>query len=106
MSKRTRIILILVAAAIVGIWIAVWISLHPSWIGEQPGTADYVHKTIGLFTDLPHATVEMVYSQIDNLLSWLVVAFIVRRYVDRKMAAEHKRLDDEHGYDHDEHVDK
>ena len=102
---KHRAIFITVAVIVFAALIGLWVASHQSWIGEQPGSADYIHKVVGLLTDLPHMTAELFYSQVDNLLSWVVVAFIVRRYVDRKVAAEHERLDEEHGYDHKEHED-
>ncbi len=47
---------ILGVIALIGISMGLFFSSHPSWVGEQPGNADYVHRTLGPLSDLPHMT--------------------------------------------------
>jgi hypothetical protein len=92
MTKRLAVIL---GIAVVLVWlVAFWIGSHQTWIGEQPGTANYVHKTVGLLTDLPHSTVEIFWSLMENIVVFSVLwAFGKNRL--------HRQIDAEHGYHHD-----
>ena len=105
MKTRTKIIIGIVIGCIV-LGVALFLAANPSWIGEQPSSSNYIHKTIGLISDLPHATAELIFAQIDNIISWFVVAIIVRKYVQK----QHEKIDAEHGYVHDKdgqvHKDK
>lgn len=68
-----------------------------TWIGEQPDYANYWHKTVGLFTDLPHLTVEAVVDVIENAAIF-GGAYLLGR---RKLRKEHATFDREHGITHD-----
>ena len=92
--KTKRIVIAVVAFLVVAGLVALWISTHPSWVGEQPGTANYVHKTVGLLTDLPHSTVEIFWSALENIVTFLILWTIGRNRL-------HKKIDAEHGYRHD-----
>jgi hypothetical protein len=90
----------IVAIVIVVLFVFVlWISTHANWVGEQSGTSDYVHKTVGLITDMPHATAELFYSAIENGIVLSIGYWLAKRN-DRK---EHAKLDQEHGIEHDQH---
>jgi len=45
----------------------------PSWIGEKAVRAGYLQKTVGLITDAPHATAELFYSSIENIVILAVI---------------------------------
>lgn len=68
------------------------------WIGEQPSTSNYIHKTAGLLSDLPHLTTELFYSGLENI----VILGIGWIWAKRRFAKEHARLDKEHGFTHEE----
>ena len=68
-----------------------------SWVGEQPETAGYFQKTVGLITDAPHATAELFFATMENLVI-LIVGFNWGKYRWRQ---EHKRFDAEHNIKHD-----
>jgi hypothetical protein len=70
--------------------------LASQWIGEQPSNADYIHKTAGLITDPAHATAEIFYSTIENVII-LTVGYM---WGKRALKKQHKLLDDEHGFTH------
>lgn len=71
--------------------------IHPSWVGEQPETAGYLQKAFGLITDAPHATAELFYSTLENVII-LLVGFSWGKY---RWNQEHKRFDDEHNIEHE-----
>jgi hypothetical protein len=66
------------------------------WIGEQPITSNYFHKAIGLITDAPHATAEIFYSTIENVII-LTFGFI---WGKKSLKKQHDILDAEHGHKH------
>ena len=72
--------------------------LLATWIGEQPSSANYVHKTIGLLTDAAHVTGELVYSFFEQI----VTVAIVYVWTKRKFRKEHARFDEQHGIIHDD----
>ena len=47
-SKVRFVYLILGTIAAIGIAMGLFFSSHPTWVGEQAGSADYVHRTLGL----------------------------------------------------------
>jgi hypothetical protein len=55
-----------------------------------------LRKTIGLITDAPHATAELFYSTIENVV-FLVAGFAWGKRIWNK---EHKKFDEEHGVKH------
>jgi hypothetical protein len=55
-----------------------------------------LRKTIGLITDAPHATAELFYSTIENVV-FLVAGLAWGKRIWNK---EHKKFDDEHGVKH------
>ena len=62
-------------------------------IGECPSTCDYVHKTLGLLSDGPHITSEVVISLIE-----VAIGFVFgRRYAWTKL---HRKFDKEHDIQH------
>ena len=72
--------------------------IHPSWVGEQPDSAGYVQKAFGLLTDAAHATAELFYSAVENVIVFVAAIFLGKRAIRR----EHARLDAEHGFpEHD-----
>jgi hypothetical protein len=71
--------------------------LHPSWVGEQGENAGYLQKSFGLITDAPHATAELFYSTLENVII-LIVGFSWGRYRWRQ---EHKKFDQEHNIEHE-----
>ena len=101
MSRRS---LALVAIPVIGtlVLIAIILVAHfgGSWAGEQPPSAGYVRKTVGLLTDAPHATAEMLYSGLENILVLTVGFFLGKRALRR----QHLAIDAEHGVDHDQAV--
>jgi hypothetical protein len=92
------IFLILGVLATLGITMGIFFSLHPTWVGEQAGNANYVHRTLGLLSDLPHMTVEMFYDAVENSGVFVVIWFFTRR----RWRAEHAKFDAEHGIHHEE----
>lgn len=97
-SSVRWIVLILGILAAIGVTMGVFFSNHPTWIGEQPATADYLHRALGLISDMPHATAEMFYDAVENSIVFCVVWFFARK----RWAVEHARFDAEHGIDHTE----
>jgi hypothetical protein len=90
--------LILGAVAAIGITMGLFFSIHPVWVGEQSGNADYVHRTLGLLSDLPHMTVELFYDAIENSVVFCI-AFLIARRALRK---EHELFDTQHGISHED----
>lgn len=84
---------IVIALAIIGLGHI----LHPAWVGEQNPVSDYLRKTVGLITDAPHATAELFYSAIENVL----IVIVGYQWGKRAIAREHAKLDAEHGIEHD-----
>ena len=70
--------------------------VHPQWVGEQAGNSGYWQKAFGLITDAPHATAELFYSTVENVVI-LAVGFA---WGKRKWNQEHKRFDKEHNIEH------
>jgi type III secretory pathway component EscT len=96
-KKIWFIYLILGTVAAIGIAMGLFFSSHPTWVGEQPGNADYVHRTLGLLSDLPHMTAELFYDAIENSIVFCV-AFLIARRAFRK---EHELFDIQHGISHE-----
>jgi hypothetical protein len=98
MSKNNKIFL-LVPVIVVIILLAI-IGLghlfHPSWVGEQSGNAGYWQKAFGLITDAPHATAELFYSTLEDL----VILSIGIAYGKRRWKQEHKTFDEQHDIEH------
>jgi hypothetical protein len=98
MSKNNKIFL-LVPVLVVIILLAI-IGLghlfHPSWVGEQSGSAGYWQKAFGLITDAPHATAELFYSTLEDL----VILCIGITYGKRRWKQEHKTFDEQHDIEH------
>lgn len=98
-SKKVWFIyLILGTVAATGIGMGIFFSSHPTWVGEQPGNADYVHRTLGLLSDLPHMTVELFYDAVENTIVFCV-AFLIGRRAFRR---EHELFDLQHGICHED----
>ena len=95
MTKHTRVLLAVGAAVVVIATVAIWVTTHQSWVGEQPDTADYFHKTVGLLTDLPHSTVEIFWSAIENVVTFTILWTLGKGRL-------HRQIDKEHGYEHDD----
>ena len=72
--------------------------IAPSWIGEKAVSVGYLQKTVGLITDAPHATAELFYSSIENIVI-LAVGF---SWGKRRWRREHEEFDREHGVVHDD----
>ena len=70
--------------------------LNPPSVGEQSSNSGYLRKTIGLITDAPHATAELFYSTIENVV-FLVAGLAWGKRIWNK---EHKKFDEEHGVKH------
>ena len=70
--------------------------VNPSWVGEQSGQSGYLRKAIGLITDAPHATAELFYSTVENI----VILFIGLAWGKRIWRKEHKKFDEEHNIEH------
>ena len=99
-SKKNKVwfvYLILGTVAAIGIAMGLFFSGHPTWVGEQAGNADYVHRTLGLLSDLPHMTAELFYDAIENSIVFCV-AFLIARRAFRK---EHELFDIQHGISHE-----
>jgi hypothetical protein len=86
------VIVIIILLAIIG---AVHL-IQPQWIGEQPGTAGYFQKAVGLITDAPHATAELFYSTLEDV----VILLVGLAWGKRLWRKEHKKFDEEHGVKH------
>ena len=67
------------------------------WIGEQPASSNYAHRTVGLLTDPAHMTVEILVNTFEALLVF-TFGFVVGK---RALKRQHDELDAEHGYTHD-----
>jgi type III secretory pathway component EscT len=96
-KKVWFVYLILGTIAAIGIAMGLFFSSHPSWVGEQAGNADYVHRTLGLLSDLPHMTAELFYDAIENSIVFCI-AFLIARRAFRK---EHELFDMQHGISHE-----
>lgn len=97
--KNSRQLLILVPMfVLLGAFATIGLGhlFHPAWVGEQGEHAGYLQKSIGLITDAPHATAELFYSSLENIII-LVVGFSWGRY---RWNQEHKKFDQEHNIDH------
>jgi hypothetical protein len=94
--NRIFIVVPILVIAVVVTVIGVTHLLHPTWVGEQPASSGYYQKAIGLITDAPHATAELFYSTIENLVI-LAVGFSWGRSRWRR---EHEKFDQEHGVEH------
>ena len=92
------IYVILGVVALIGITMGLFYSGHPGWVGEQAGNANYIHRTLGLLSDLPHLTGELFYDAIENSIVFCI-AFLLARNSFRK---EHAQFDQEHGITHDD----
>ncbi len=97
-KKVWFVYLILGTVAAIGIAMGLFFSSHPTWVGEQAGDADYVHRTLGLLSDLPHMTAELFYDTIENSIVFCV-AFLIARRAFRK---EHELFDIQHGISHED----
>jgi len=86
------VIVIIILFAIIG---AVHL-IHSQWIGEQPGGSGYLQKAVGLITDAPHATAELFYSTVEDL----VILAVGLAWGKRLWRKEHKKFDDDHGVKH------
>ncbi len=87
------VVVVVVLLAIIGLGHLI----DPHWIGEQPDTSDYFQKTFGLITDAPHATAELLYSTIEDIVI-LGVGFSWGKYLWKQ---EHKKFDTEHNIEHE-----
>jgi hypothetical protein len=70
--------------------------IYPNWVGEQPGNAGYFQKSFGLITDAPHATSELFYSTVENVIV-LTIGFV---WGKKALKKQHQQLDEEHGHVH------
>jgi hypothetical protein len=98
MNSRNKFFLLapFIIIAIVFLTIGMAHLVHPSWVGEQYSKSGYLRKAVGLITDAPHATAELFYSTIENIVI-LAIGFAWGKRIWRK---EHKKFDDEHGVRH------
>lgn len=97
-SKSLAVILVLVGVlGALGIYMGLFFSSHSSWIGEQPSTANFVHRTLGLVSDMPHMTAELFYDGILDTVS-IIGIYVFGKNFFRK---EHEKFDEEHGIHHD-----
>ena len=96
-KKVWFVYVILGTIAAIGIAMALFFSTHPTWVGEQPGDADYVHRTLGLLSDLPHMTAELFYDAVENSIVFCVAFLMARRAFRR----EHELFDLQHGISHE-----
>ena len=87
------VIVILTLLAIIGIGHVI----DPHWVGEQSSNENYYRKAFGLITDAPHATSELFYSTLESIVV-LIIGYAVGK---NALAKQHKKLDEEHGYEHD-----
>ena len=71
--------------------------IDPKWIGEQPDGSGYIQKAFGLITDAPHATAELFYSTLEDIVI-LAVGFTWGRH---KLRQEHKKFDIQHNIEHE-----
>jgi hypothetical protein len=69
---------------------------NSSWVGEQSVSSGYIQKSYGLITDAPHATSELFYSTIENIIV-LSIGYI---WGKKALKNQHQELDSEHGYSH------
>lgn len=83
---------------VLGIAMTLFFATHPSWVGEQSGSANYIHKTFGLVSDMPHLSGEIFIDIITNSVTFIVVG----GYALRKLRKEHENFDRIHGIDHKE----
>jgi len=86
------VVVIIIVLAIIGFVHMV----HPQWIGEQSGVSGYVRKTVGLITDAPHATAELFYSTVEDL----VILAAGLAWGKRLWRKEHRQFDKEHNIEH------
>jgi len=86
------VIVIIIVLAIIGF---VHI-IYPQWIGEQAGESGYFQKAVGLITDAPHATAELFYSTVEDL----VILAVGLAWGKRLWRKEHKKFDEEHDIKH------
>jgi hypothetical protein len=72
---------------------------HLHFIGECPNIAhcDYWHKTLGLLSDGPHITAELVTDLLENIVIWVIAFTLGRRTL-------HRRFDKQHGLKHTDDV--
>jgi|SRR5665213_567973 len=95
-SKATVVVISIIAVvAVVASVLGYLLNAHTAWIGEQASTSNYVHKTVGLLTDMPHFSGELVYSLLENIVTFAILWTLGKNRL-------HKQIDAEHGYEHDE----
>ena|ERR1035437_1104318 len=103
-SPKSRFLIGVIIGILLGLGIelAVFFYTHPSWVGEQPSSANYVHKTLGLISDFPHMSGEVFYITLENLIGFVVIYVAA----NKKIHKEHAQFDQEHGIIHDKGEDK
>jgi len=98
MKKSNRVflvvpvIVIIIVLAIIGLVHVV----QPQWIGEQADKSGYFQKAVGLITDAPHATAELFYSTVEDL----VILAVGLAWGKRLWRKEHKKFDEDHDIEH------
>ena len=99
MNKNSKIFLAVPGIVIVVVLVVIGLMhlVHPSWVGEQSSNAGYFQKAIGLITDAPHASSELFYSSIENI----IILMVSYNWAKIRIKQEHKKIDDEHGISHD-----
>lgn len=103
MKKHTKVAIIAaVIVAILACLIGWFLNSHAGWIGEQPETSTYIRKTIGLLSDMPHFTGELIFDAIENTITFFVIWFVAQSQITKRVESEHARLDAEHGIQHNE----
>ena len=103
-SPKSRFLIGVIIGVLVALAIelAVFFYTHPSWVGEQPSSANYVHKTLGLISDFPHMSGEVFYITLENLIGFVVIYIAA----NKKIHKEHAEFDQEHGITHDKGENK
>jgi len=67
-------------------------------VGECPSTCDYVHKTLGLLSDGPHITAEIIVSVVEEVVVFTLGYWWAKKRIWKKL---HDKFDRDHGLSHD-----
>ena len=74
-----------------------------TFIGECPEAAhcNYWHKTLGLLSDLPHLTAEIVVDTVESVILFAAAWFFAKSNLKARFARDHAAFDAEHGIVHE-----
>jgi hypothetical protein len=96
MKNKYFLVVPVIVIAILLVIIGLGHLIDPKWVGEQVDSSSYVRKTFGLITDAPHATAELFYSTVEDV----VILFVGLAWGKKLWRKEHKKFDEQHNIEH------